>query len=83
MTKTHIIVCSTDHVYIWNYSSGKNKVSTDNKRIGREIAFFIEQGPDTSQLYDPKKYDFSRESNDPICAVTANDHMLLLARVSG
>mmetsp|Transcript_312 Transcript_312/g.288 ORF Transcript_312/g.288 Transcript_312/m.288 type:complete len:128 (+) Transcript_312:1411-1794(+) len=56
---------------------------TANRKFGRETAFFIDDGPNTQAMYDISKYDFTKESNDPICAITADDHMLLVARASG
>jgi len=88
MTKTHIFICSSDHVYVWQYKNQASRLTSfegvgTGRRFGRETAFFIEDSPSFNNIYDKDKYDASKECNDPICAIAANESFLIIARASG
>lgn len=45
MNKTHLIACSEDSVYVWQYRSQVSRLLSNDpgkKKIGREVAFFID-----------------------------------------
>ncbi|TMW62517.1 hypothetical protein Poli38472_005135 [Pythium oligandrum] len=102
MTPRHVIVASTDAIYVWQYrnSSAKltgltagnnasaNATAMDvnsisqllNRGGGREKIFYVDemQGNDVEHFrYVP------RELEDPICAITASDSWIVVARASG
>jgi WD repeat-containing protein 35 len=58
MTKTHIIVCSHDHVYLWQYRNQVARLTTFEaqtglRKVGRETAWFIDNNnPDANFIYD-------------------------------
>ena len=89
MTKTHVIICSLDHIYVWQYKSQSVRAAAfetmgGSKRIGREVAFYVDDTPNMNTIYDKDKYDVSsNESNDPITSVTANDNLMIVGRASG
>ncbi|KAL4456550.1 hypothetical protein ABPG74_000657 [Tetrahymena malaccensis] len=88
MTKTHIIVCSQDHVYAWQYKNQVERLTTFEqqtglRRVGREQAWFIDKENDSNNQYDKDTYDVEPQSEDVICTVAANENFLLVARISG
>ena len=58
MSNTHIIICSKYDVYTWQYSVSVDQLaSTGYKRkVGREVAFFIDDEPNPNSIYDKKSY---------------------------
>jgi WD repeat-containing protein 35 len=87
MTKTHCIVCSEDYVYIWQYRSQVSRLlslDATKRKIGREIAFHIDETPDLNSLYDPNKFRATgRTNSDPISCVAAGEGFFIVGRVSG
>jgi len=89
MTKTHVIICSLDHIYVWQYRSQSAKAAAfesmgGSRRLGKEVAFYVEDTPNMNAIYDKDRYDVtSLESNDPITSVTANDSIMVVGRASG
>jgi WD repeat-containing protein 35 len=62
MVDKYITICSTDHVYLWMYKQGVARQSFGdlqqaNKKQGREIAFFIDETPNSKALYDKETYE--------------------------
>ena len=41
--------------------------------MGRETAWFVDNNPDSNLIYDHQTYDFEPQTEDIICAVTANE----------
>jgi WD repeat-containing protein 35 len=86
MTKSYVFIASSDHVYVWQYKNQVARLTKDEsiaKKFGRETAFFVDDAPNMNALYEKDKYDPTKECNDPICAITANENMLIIARSSG
>lgn len=64
MTKTHVIVCNSDFVYLWQYRNQVQRLTTfENsnqagiRKIGREMAWFIDDSPDSSVIYDKETFN--------------------------
>lgn len=87
MNKTHIIVSSTDSIYVWQYRSQVSKVlaqDTTKRKIGREIAFNIDESPELNTLYDSERFQKPyHSSQDPVTCITAGDGFFLVGRHSG
>jgi WD repeat-containing protein 35 len=93
MTKTHIIVCSAEHVYVWQYKNQVSRLTTFEtvgggqggaRKLGRETAFFIEDNVTSGNIYDKDKYEKEgKATNDPICSVAATENVLIIGRASG
>eukprot|EP00750_Incisomonas_marina_P007988 INCI15131.1.p1 GENE.INCI15131.1~~INCI15131.1.p1 ORF type:complete len:1219 (-),score=232.56 INCI15131.1:1496-5152(-) len=94
MTTTHIIVASTQDIYVWQYDSGAKKLTAgitndlsiyhlpSNMRSNKEAAFHI----DETNFNDTDPSEFTPEvdaNNDPISCITASDKFLLIGRSSG
>jgi hypothetical protein len=66
MTRTHIIVCNNDFVYVWQYrnqvaklTSFESSAQTGIRKLGREIAWFIDDNPDANLIYDREQFNVS------------------------
>jgi WD repeat-containing protein 35 len=95
MTPFHVVVCSHDVVYVWQYrtavakltslqeTSNFNEGSHLRRADGREQAFHIDQAPSLSD--DPRKLRNvdTAATNDPIACVCASASVLIVARSSG
>jgi WD repeat-containing protein 35 len=71
MNTTHVIVCSDETVYYWQYRSQYSQSvsleSEKKKRAGKESAFHIEENPNPNTIYDRTKWKASDEDiQDPI-----------------
>jgi WD repeat-containing protein 35 len=90
MSKTHIIVISENYVYLWHYRSQTSRLTmfeassqASLRKIGREICWFIDEKPDLNIIYDKEQFDNTRECEDIICCVAANENVLIVGRESG
>ena len=98
MSKTHIAICSYDHIYCWHYkqptrlttfsdttsSSAVGNALKDKRRFGKENAWFIDELPNANFIYDKDKYSKDgKTTDDQICAVTANESYLFVGRLKG
>lgn len=86
MTKSHVYISSSDHVYVWQYKNQvarMTNVDGAGRKFGRETAFFVDETPNFNNIYDKDKYDPLKECTDPVCAITANENMFIVARASG
>ena len=89
MTKTHVILCSNEHVYIWQYRNQTSRLTTfenvsGQRKLGRETAFFIDDNVSPGNVYDKDKYvKDNKSTNDPICALCATETVLMIGRASG
>ena len=87
MNKTHIIIASSDSIYVWQYRSQVSKILSQDiskRKIGREMGFNIDEAPDLNALYDPERFAKPmRPSQDSIACVTASDGFFLIGRASG
>lgn len=94
MTHTHIIVASTQDIFVWQYDSGAKKLTAGitndlsihhlptNLRSNKEAAFHI----DETNFNDTSPTDFTPEvdpNNDPISCITASSKFLMIGRTSG
>jgi WD repeat-containing protein 35 len=94
MTLTHIIVASSQDIYIWQYDSGAKKVTAgitndlsiyhlpSNLRSNKEASFHV----DETNFDDLSADEFVPEvdaNNDPISCITASDKYLIIGRTSG
>ena len=42
--------------------------------MGKENAFYIDDNPDPTAIYDNNKFNpFEKETDDPVCAISANE----------
>lgn len=53
------------------------------RKIGRETAWFIDEQPDLSQMYDKDTFDKEKQTEDIIQAIAATENFLFVARLSG
>jgi WD repeat-containing protein 35 len=53
------------------------------KKIGREIAFHIDETPNSSVVYDYNKYDKIKKNTDNISCITSVDGTFIVGRKSG
>mmetsp|Transcript_25379 Transcript_25379/g.58463 ORF Transcript_25379/g.58463 Transcript_25379/m.58463 type:complete len:1193 (+) Transcript_25379:116-3694(+) len=92
MTKTHIIAASDEVVYIWHYSSKASKLTSIStgtegmvlkRKEGRETVFHIDEPPTPSTGGFDKFQRPASATHDVICAVGANEHVLVVGRESG
>jgi WD repeat-containing protein 35 len=74
MSRTHIVACNHQTVYIWQYSK-KSKAKRDLSRIklSKEYAFHIDKTPDTSKTYEKESYNANEHTADVITAVTNSE----------
>nr|XP_021149197.1 WD repeat-containing protein 35 isoform X1 [Columba livia] len=89
MTKTHVIAASKGAFYIWQYRVVKKLTAmeinqvTRTRKEGRERIYHVDDNPSGST---DGHVDYNRAvvvTRDPICAITASDKILLVARESG
>ena len=88
MNKTHVIACSEDAVYFWQYRSqyaqGTAMESQKKKKAGKENAFRIDEIPSHNSLYDVNRWHNSSEPiQDPIVSVAAGNDGFIVGRDSG
>lgn len=90
MSKTHIIACSENYIYMWQYKSQTSRLTmfepssqAGYRKMGREICWFADDKPDINQIYDMEQFDNTKESEDIICAVAVTEQMLIVGRESG
>ena len=51
------------------------------KKMGRENAFYIDDIPNPTFIYDKDKFNpFEKETDDPICAISANESQLFIVK---
>ena len=84
MTSSHIVVASSDYVYVWQYKPQNQLpglLSRSNE--GRETLFHIDKTPDMSGLKKSDRVPLTLTTNDPITAITASDRVLMVSRASG
>lgn len=90
MTKTHVIVASTDIVFTWQFRSVTKRAGAldviRRKETLREKFFHIDEVPTVNGSDEPQSLadlKQKRPSADPIMAITATENMLLVARQNG
>ncbi|MBK8156958.1 MAG: hypothetical protein IPK55_13730 [Streptococcus sp.] len=88
MNKTHVIICSEDTVYFWQfrsqYSSQVSIESEKKKKAGKENAFFIDEIPNHKSMYDIQRWKPRNQLiDDPICSVSAGNDGFIVGRESG
>lgn len=87
MNKTHVIVCSAESVYVWQYRSQVSRLlsmDASKRKIGRELGFNIDEQPDLNNIYDPNRFTRpNRAIQDPIACVTSGEGFFMVGRVSG
>jgi WD repeat-containing protein 35 len=87
MNKTHIVLSSTDSIYVWQYRSQVSRLlsqDTSKRKMGRENAFNIDETPDLNALYDSERFQKpSRSSQDPVTCIVAGEGFFLVGRSSG
>jgi len=89
MSKTHVIACSTESIYVWTYRTQSTKLTTfesqGKRKISREMAFHINEIPGANSSYNKDTYQKPTDPvRDPICCVTVCDHgIFIVGRVSG
>lgn len=79
MSRTHIVVCSENYVYLWQYKSQTSRLTmfeptgqVGYRKLGREICWFIEEKPDVNSIYDMDQFDNTKECEDVICAIAVS-----------
>lgn len=84
MTEFHVIVASTEQVYVWQYRTPVSKLTSLTKNTaasrlkdGREHIFHIDEVNNITGTAS------NRGTNDPICCVTASKNALIIGRTSG
>jgi WD repeat-containing protein 35 len=86
MNKTHVVVSSTDSVYVWQYRSQVSRLLAQDsakRKMGRENAFNIDETPDLNALYDAERFQKpTRQSQDPVTCIVAGDGFFLVGRFS-
>ena len=83
MNRTHIICCSEDTVYFWQYRS-QAMDGDKKKKAGKENAFHIDEIPSHSQFYDVNRWRQSANPvNDPIVSLAAGNDGFIVGRDSG
>jgi WD repeat-containing protein 35 len=88
MNTTHVIVCSDETVYYWQYRSQYSQSvsleSEKKKRAGKESAFHIDENPNPNTIYDRTKWKISEEDiQDPILSVASGKDGFIVGRSSG
>ena len=90
MTRTHIVASSNDYVYVWQYRNQVARLTTFEssamngvRKLGRDIAWFVDDVPDTNLMYDREVFQNEKQTEDIICAIYANESFLLVGRLSG
>ena len=49
--------------------------------MGKENAFYIDDNPDPTAIYDSNKFNpFEKETDDPVCAISANESQLFIVK---
>jgi WD repeat-containing protein 35 len=63
ITKTHIIACSNDFVYVWQYRNQVARLTTFEtsansgvRKLGRDVAWYVDDVPDTNLMYDKETF---------------------------
>ena len=88
MTSTHVFAASRESCFAWHFRTAKSwtHLTLDAEKSGRrdrrERVFHIDDNPsgqETATNYER----MLEKSNDPICALTASDTTLIIARESG
>ena len=90
LTPYHVVACSHSFVYVWQYRTLMSKLTSVDlgggslrRKEGRERLFHVDDSPDDHRM-EPIADAFGREpSADPIIAVGASQHCMLVARESG
>lgn len=88
MNTTHVIVCSDDTIYYWQYRSQYSQSisleSDKKKRAGKESAFHIDEIPNPNTIYDKQKWKNPKDViSDPICSVAAGRDGFIIGRSTG
>ena len=76
MCETHIIVCSDSEVYSWYYMNKRSQALNtfddrpqshrEVRKMGREMAWFIEEKPKQDQIYDRETYQVCQNIENPV-----------------
>ena len=90
VTPYHVVAASHSFVYVWQYRTLMSKLTSVDlgtgslrRKEGRERCFYIDDSP-SAQQSENAIADVNREpSADPIIAIGASQHCLLVARESG
>jgi WD repeat-containing protein 35 len=88
INKTHVVVCSEDVIYYWQYRSAHSKLasleSEKKKKVGKENIFHIDEIPNPNNVYDREKWKLPDMKNtDPITCLSASDECFIVGRDSG
>ncbi|CAD8136286.1 unnamed protein product [Paramecium pentaurelia] len=90
MTKTHIIIANNDYVYLWQYRNQVQRLTTFEsnqntgiRKIGKEMAWFIDENPDSQVIYDKDTFNLEKQTDEIICAIQANENYLFIGRING
>lgn len=80
LSSYHVIVASTETVYVWQFATSGSRNKINRREEGRELIFHIDDLPQN----DTSKYQqINRKTADPICAVSVSNKVLIIARESG
>ncbi len=88
MNQTHVIVCSDDTIYYWQYrsqySQGVSLESEKKRKAGKESAFHVDEIPTPNAIYDKSRWrNPDQDIQDPICSVAAGKDGFIIGRSSG
>jgi WD repeat-containing protein 35 len=53
------------------------------RKLGRELAFYIDEIPDPNAVYDKDKFESKKETHDLISSVAIGDETFIVGRNSG
>lgn len=86
MSSTLVFAASKDSFFMWQFRTAKSwshlTIDTDKSAKRRERIFHIDDGP-AGLDSGVDRGNEKKETNDPICCLTASDKILIIARESG
>ena len=85
MSATHVLVANESSVYLWHYrkQSVASMIDLDKRKTGRELAFYVDELPNDSAVYDREKFNAGKVTSDPISAVAIELETFIIGRNSG
>ncbi|CAK8696266.1 unnamed protein product [Clavelina lepadiformis] len=87
MTSTHVVAASCEAIYVWQFTNSRmlglsHIVTSSQRKNNHESLFHIDDEKPTKAKY----LNFTGaqgSTKDPICAITASDKIIIVARESG
>lgn len=82
MNSSYVVIASDNQFLVWHFHTPRSSSTLHEIRTRKDKIYYVDDNPSTSTDESHKK-DIACASDDPICALSMSEKILLVARESG